>query len=464
MNDRPRYSKWNRKSGGFKDCPKCGRRYKSAMRIDGKVYRVKLCVECGVDLPDRLTYPKRGAVAWYVREFDPRSGQTHDERCRSSEHADEVIRQRQRDYTADPIQGRLLEHASHIVRQIESTDFDDAVNQLIEHLGGSSAERMLRPIAWSEAVRTICGELRDKGMSAGYVANIERVAGFFREITGVESWSSVSLDHVATYRNVRLTGGWLRNGRTMRAVSAHAVNGDLRTLGAFLSRAVKKRWITDNVLAGAQDEFVKTRTIKVAYMPDADLRVILQKAGDGWLRSFLLLAYYTGARRSDLLSLDWEDVDLTGETVAPEGRQGPHIYIRGSKADTPRWTPLHPDAVAAVKTLRRHPVIDRKLFPIRESKSPGSYVSHLFAKLCVDAGLTAETEHDGETVSKNRWKLHDLRRKSNTDLRNGGASTKERSALLGHRTDAVNEAHYEAILPERERNLIDALPGFGLAV
>ena len=249
MNDRPRYSKWSRKSGGYKECQKCRHRHKPAVRVGDKVQRVKVCAKCGTELPAHLSYPKRGSVTWYVRECDPVSGQTHDKRCRSSEHADEMIRNLERDYTADPIQGRLLEHASHIVRQIESTDFDDAVNQLIERLGGSPADRMLRPIEWDDAVRTICGELRDKGMSTDYVANIERVAGFVRKITGVDSWPSLSLDHIATYRNVRLAGGWVWHGRTMRAVSAHAVNGDLRTLGAFLSRAVKKRWVTASVLA-----------------------------------------------------------------------------------------------------------------------------------------------------------------------------------------------------------------------
>ena len=57
-------------------------------------------------------------------------------------------------------------------------------------------------------------------------------------------------------------------------------------------------------------------------------------------------------------------------------------------------------------------------------------------------------------------RLHDLRRKANTDLRNRGASPKERAALLGHRCTSVNESHYEAVLPERQRQLIDDLPIF----
>lgn len=44
-----------------------------------------------------------------------------------------------------------------------------------------------------------------------------------------------------------------------------------------------------------------------------------------------------------------------------------------------------------------------------------------------------------------------------------GCSAKERATPLGHRTTAVNEDHYEALLPGRERALIEALPVFRMA-
>ena len=85
------------------------------------------------------------------------------------------------------------------------------------------------------------------------------------------------------------------------------------------------------------------------------------------------MAYYTGARRSDLLRLEWEcDIDLDGSKVSPDGRIGPHIFIRGSKADTPHWMPLHLAAVQALRELRGRPLIDQKVFPVRGSRRPAS--------------------------------------------------------------------------------------------
>ena len=164
-----------------------------------------------------------------------------------------------------------------------------------------------------------------------------------------------------------------------------------------------------------------------------------------------------------MLRLEWDrDIDLEGGKAGMAGRSGPHIFIAGTKADTPHWIPLHPAAVAALRELRSEPIVDRLAFPVRESRNPASFVSHLFAAVCIQAGLTRMVERGGKTATKNRWRLHDLRKKANTDLRNRGASPKERAALLGHRTTEVNESNYEALLPSRERELVDGLPTFGM--
>ena len=123
--------------------------------------------------------------------------------------------------------------------------------------------------------------------------------------------------------------------------------------------------------------------------------------------------------------------------------------------------PLHPLAVQALEEPRKEPMIDQKVFPVRRSTRPGPWISRVFADLCIKAGLTREVERDGGRVAKNRGTLHDLCRKANTHLRNGGASAKERTSLMGHRTTAVNEGYYKADLPDRQRALIDAFTAFG---
>jgi integrase len=460
--DRPTYFKWSRKTGGVKVCPECNHRHVSMMRINGRPQRVKACVKCGFDLPPKLKYPAKPKLKWYVREFDPSTGKEKDYGFDSAEQADEFIYQKTRDYTPDPTQRELIEYTAVMIRKIKADSWDDAVDHLIEKLGGDPGPRKLKAIDWGEARDIIADELKQKGLSETYIADLCRVLNDLRTITGVDQLQDVTLDAIAEYRRVRMAGGWGRDGRTIKAVAGRAINKDLGTLSAFLTRAAKKRWIVRNVLEGETDEKVKVKKVRVQYMPDADLRAIIEAADNPWMRAFVLVAYYTGARRSDILKLEWEtDVDFDGAKVAAEGRTGPHVFIRGAKADTAHWTPLHSAAVRALKDLRKQPVIGPMVFAVKGFTRSPSEASRAFSKLCVDAEITKAVTRDGQAVSKNRWTLHDLRRKANTDLRNQGASPKERQALLGHRSAAVNEANYEALLPDRERQLIDSLPAFG---
>jgi integrase len=163
---------------------------------------------------------------------------------------------------------------------------------------------------------------------------IERMTGpRLRTITGVQRWARVGLHVIARFRSVRMAGGWKRNGCMIMAVGGCTINRDLATLSAFLGRAAKKEWVAKNVLEDARDERVKVPKPRPKYMRDEDLLKLLKETHDAWSGALIHVAYDTGARRGDLLSLEWErDVDLDGSRAAAEGRVGPHIYIRGAKA------------------------------------------------------------------------------------------------------------------------------------
>ena len=108
MNHRPRFSKWKRRTGGVKICTNrsCKHPNRPVIKERGVTKRPKTCIKCGSALPSQLTYPKKAGVVWYVREHDPNTGCLRDHSCESSEAVDEFIRQRERDYTPDPIQQR----------------------------------------------------------------------------------------------------------------------------------------------------------------------------------------------------------------------------------------------------------------------------------------------------------------------------------------------------------------------
>ncbi len=142
----------------------------------------------------------------------------------------------------------------------------------------------------------------------------------------------------------------------------------------------------------------------------------------------------------------------------------PKVFIRGTKADTPHWVPLPVAAVAAIRKLREQPLIDRRVFPVRETTAAnaGSWISNKVAAMCVEAGLVETVERDGKPIVQNKWRLTDVRRRMNTDLGMLGATKKEQVAVTGHRSEDVNTKHYECVVSGRLRELTDKLPAFGL--
>jgi integrase len=75
-------------------------------------------------------------------------------------------------------------------------------------------------------------------------------------------------------------------------------------------------------------------------LSEEQLQQLLDHAGR--LRPLLLMAAYTGARRSEVCLLEWRDVDLDRSEV----------YFTDSKNGTQRTVPLHPELVRVLRPLR----------------------------------------------------------------------------------------------------------------
>lgn len=481
------YSKWKQRAGGYKLCPMCLHRHSAVMRIGGRLRRPKTCVKCGTALPRKLSYPKKAAARWYVREFDPVTGRSQDRACRSSEDADELIRRKERDFTRDPIQERLIEHASVLIRQIQADAFDDAVNALITKLGGDPLARTLKPIGLAEAIDRICDELRHKERASDvYIEEARRVAQDFIAISGLESWADADAEAVKAFASALAVGGWQREDRRVRPLGSHTIKKALATLRAFVTRAVQNGWIHPRVIHGESDAGIWSQVVDAVehpYLPDADfMRLIETVGGDRWMKTLILLAYNTAARRGDLLRLTWADVDLDGQREE-SGTVGPTVRIANTKGNRrrkvkkPLFIPLDEHVLETLQDLRASPVAvvhphtpiadravrvdedgravdDEAVFPIRGYRRPACEVSEAFAELCVRAGLTDKN-------GKNRWTLHDLRRKANMDIQRAGASLREAMSLTGHATPQVNIANYQSPADlARLRDLTRGMSGF----
>ena len=105
------------------------------------------------------------------------------------------------------------------------------------------------------------------------------------------------------------------------------------------------------------------------------------------LRPLVLFMLYTGARMSEALYLDWNDVDLTRA----------HVSLLDTKNGESRGVPLHPRVVAALANLEgREGMVFRRPDgeAYRHIKHAGGQIKTAFNGACRRAGIENFTPHD----------------------------------------------------------------------
>jgi integrase len=124
---------------------------------------------------------------------------------------------------------------------------------------------------------------------------------------------------------------------------------------------------------------------------------------DEELKRFLLLAIETGARRSELTSLEWKDVDLTGGTLT----------FRQTKNGTDRTIPLTGTAKSTLESMPKHHSL---VFSLSSSQ-----VTRKFSKACSRAQISD-------------LRLHDLRHEAISRFFEAGLNQIEVAAISGHKS------------------------------
>jgi integrase len=213
--------------------------------------------------------------------------------------------------------------------------------------------------------------------------------------------------------------------------SGSTVNRYLATLSHMFTMAVKKwRLVPTNPVRDISKK--KEARGRVRFLSDAERDALLDAcAKSDWpaLHTLVLLAISTGARRSELINLKWDDVDLrvrepwkdpkTGEKHPGLGR----AIVRETKNGETRSLPLVGKALEALRTLKLQGSAKSEwVFP-QPSGFPGPYEN--FDGVWYDALSAANLED---------FRFHDLRHTTASYLAAQGASLLEIADTLGHKT------------------------------
>lgn len=221
---------------------------------------------------------------------------------------------------------------------------------------------------------------------------------------------------------------------------SHAtVNRYLAALSHSFTIAIKEwGWLEDNyVLKITKPKEARGR---VRFLSDDERQKLLEASATSsnkYLHLIIVIALSTGARKNEILTLTWDNVDLDRGV----------IILHDTKNGERRVLPVVSKAMQLLKEHRKIPRIDTQLlFPSKNTTKPVD-----IRKPWMDTLEIAQIED---------FRFHDLRHSAASYLAMNGASLAEIAEVLGHKTlqmvkryAHLSEAHTASVV-ERMNNKI----------
>lgn len=199
--------------------------------------------------------------------------------------------------------------------------------------------------------------------------------------------------------------------KTKKALSGATINRRITALSACLRVAVKEYgWLTKNPVPNVTR--LADSKGRERFLSDDERDALLAAcAASQWapLDPLVRLALATGARKGELLGLQWADVDLTRRVTR----------FRDTKNGESRTVPLAQPAVAALEDWSKGRLKVGPVFPWQPGPMQKAWDAARAEAKLVD------------------FRFHDLRHSAASYLAMSGASLMDIAAILGHKTLAM---------------------------
>jgi integrase len=214
--------------------------------------------------------------------------------------------------------------------------------------------------------------------------------------------------------------------------SGATINRYIAALSHALSFAVKDRRVLErNPVSDIRRK--KEPRGRTRFLSDGEREALLTACGESvWpaLKTLVLLAITTGARKGELTGLKWADVDLA------RGR----ALVRETKNDEPRTLPLAGKALEALRELKLQNSARSEYVFAQPSGFPGPYEhfdTHWYTAL--------------EAAAITDFHFHDLRHTTASMLAAQGASLLEIADVLGHKTLAMVKRYSHLVVDHKAK-------------
>lgn len=211
-----------------------------------------------------------------------------------------------------------------------------------------------------------------------------------------------------------------------KLVGPATVNKELACFKTMFSKAVIWNLATENPVKRVS--LFREPPGRVRYLSRDEIDRLLFEAADH-LKPIIIVALFTGMRKSEILKLTWRDIDFDHRL----------IYVRNSKNGSAREIPMAREVVAALETL---PVTEHRVFTA-DGHRPVTSIRTGFENAVKRAQLQD-------------FSFHDLRHTFASHLVMNGVELLTVKELLGHKTLAMT-LRYAHLSPAHKGRAVETL-------
>jgi integrase len=228
--------------------------------------------------------------------------------------------------------------------------------------------------------------------------------------------------------------------RRIQEVSPWTVRNDLTVLRHLLRLAQRKWNYLDRV---PEIELPKAPNGRTRYLTEHEIQKLLVACAasrNPHLVAIVMLAINTGMRKSEILNLTWERIELDTDLGF-----NARITLYETKNGEPRGVPLNVAAGAALIELEPDPEKREGRVFKRKDGSDWGQIRTGFEKAVERAGLS-------------NFRFHDLRHTAASHLAMRGRPLKEIQEILGHKSFSMT-LRYAHLSPRHLRTAVESLAG-----
>jgi integrase len=227
---------------------------------------------------------------------------------------------------------------------------------------------------------------------------------------------------------------FLYSYKKLKNVSNETLNRTVTTLKGAITKAVEFGYLKTNSLSGFKK--FKEREGKIRYLDENETTKFMDILNNdsGLTKDIISTAYYTGMRRGEIFSLDWDDIDFKTNQIL--------LNSNNTKSGKSRNIPMHK-------------IVYSTLINIKENNASGIIFKSPITGNKLDNINRSWHSFLDKTEIKN-FRFHDLRHNFASQLIMKGESLTVVRDLLGH-SDFKMTLRYAHLAPEHKQKAIDLL-------